>query len=116
MQRSLLVVLFIGSGASALIYELVWFQLLQLVIGSSAISLGVILATFMGGLCVGGLLLPRIIPARRHPLQVLAVLEAGTAILAILVVLGMPQLATLYAAFGSFKLGTVMLCAICLLP
>ena len=116
MLRSILVVLFIGSGTSALIYELVWFQLLQLVIGSSAISLGVILATFMGGLCVGGLLLPRIIPAYRHPLRVLAVLEAGTAVLAILIVLRMPQLAMLYAGFGSHMLGTAMLCVICLLP
>ena len=32
----LLLILFIGSGCSALIYEVVWLQLLQLVIGSSA--------------------------------------------------------------------------------
>ena len=31
----LLLFLFIGSGCAALIYEIVWFQLLQLVIGSS---------------------------------------------------------------------------------
>src|ERR1039458_5171835 len=44
----LLLVLFACSGCSALIYEIVWYQLLQLVIGSSAVSLGVLLATFMG--------------------------------------------------------------------
>ena len=54
-----LLLLFAGSGCSALIYEIVWYQLLQLVIGSTAISLGVLLATFMGGLCLGSLLLPR---------------------------------------------------------
>ena len=42
-----LFLLFIGSGCAALIYEIVWFQLLQLVIGSSAISLGILLGTFM---------------------------------------------------------------------
>ena len=47
----LLLILFAGSGCSALIYEIVWYQLLQLVIGSSAVSLGVLLATIMGGLC-----------------------------------------------------------------
>jgi spermidine synthase len=31
-----IVVLFVGSGCAALIYEVVWFQLLQLTIGSSA--------------------------------------------------------------------------------
>jgi len=35
----LLVVLFAGSGCAALIYEIVWFQMLQLVIGSSAVDL-----------------------------------------------------------------------------
>lgn len=32
-----LVLLFVGSGCAALIYEVVWFQLLQLVIGASAL-------------------------------------------------------------------------------
>ena len=44
----LLVILFIGSGCAALIYEIVWFQMLSLIVGSSAISLGVLLGTFMG--------------------------------------------------------------------
>jgi len=52
-----LLVLFVGSGCAALIYEVVWFQLLQLVVGSSAVSLGVLLGTYMGGMCLGSLLL-----------------------------------------------------------
>ena len=47
-----------GSGVAALIYEIVWFQLLELVIGSTAVSLGILLATFMGGMCLGSLILP----------------------------------------------------------
>ncbi len=35
-----LLLLFVGSGCAALIYEVVWFQLLELVIGSSAVSIG----------------------------------------------------------------------------
>ena len=58
---SALVALFVLSGIAALMYEVVWFQLLELVIGSSAISLGVLLATYMGGMCLGSLLLPRLI-------------------------------------------------------
>jgi len=38
----LLIVLFVGSGCAALIYEIVWFQLLSLNLGSSSISLGVL--------------------------------------------------------------------------
>src|SRR5262249_32759846 len=63
----LLPLLFAASGCAALIYQVVWFQLLSLALGASAISLGVLLATFMGGLCLGSLLLPRLVPAGRHP-------------------------------------------------
>ncbi len=38
--------LFAGSGCAALVYEIVWFQQLELVIGSSAISLGILLAVY----------------------------------------------------------------------
>ena len=59
-----LLLLFAASGCSALIYEIVWYQLLQLVIGSTAVSMGVLLAAFMGGLCLGSLGLPRVARAR----------------------------------------------------
>src|SRR5436309_9686881 len=95
----LLLVLFAGSGCSALIYEIVWYQLLQLVIGSSAISLGVLLATFMGGLCAGSLALPRLRWARnRHPLLVYAKVEFGIALCGVLVLFGMPLVDGVYTA------------------
>ena len=53
MVLGLVLVLFVGSGCAAMIYEVVWLQLLQLVIGSTALSLGVLLGTFMGGMCLG---------------------------------------------------------------
>ena len=45
----LVLLLFAASGCAALIYEITWYQLLQLALGSTAISLGVLLASFMGG-------------------------------------------------------------------
>src|SRR5690348_776331 len=65
-----LVVLFIGSGCAALIYEIVWFQMLSLIVGSSALSLGVILGTFMGGMCIGSIWLSKVNSRRHHPLRV----------------------------------------------
>ena len=59
----LLLLLFVGSGCAAMIYEVVWLPLLQLVIGSTAASLGVLLGTFMGGMCLGSLLLPLMVCA-----------------------------------------------------
>src|SRR5258705_629186 len=116
----LLLVLFIGSGCAALIYEIVWFQLLQLVIGSSAISLGVLLGTFMGGMCLGSLLLPRVISSHQHPLRVYAMLELGIGIIGLLILFGMPLVGGVYTAWaGSGVLGIVLraiAAGICLLP
>ena len=95
-----LFLLFVGSGCAALIYEIVWFQLLQLVIGSSSISLGILLGTFMGGMCLGSLLLPRLIPAREHPLRVYAALELGIGLLAIAILVGMPLVGGIYTAWA----------------
>lgn len=113
----LLVVLFVASGCSALIYEIVWFQLLQLVIGSTGISMGVLLGTFMGGMCAGSLLLPRLISARRHPLRVYAVLELGIAAIALLVLRGMPWIADTYTHMAGHGIAARALVGmICLLP
>ena len=77
-----------ASGCAALIYEIVWLQLLQLVIGSSAVSLGLLLAAYMGGLCAGSALLARLVPPGCHPLRVYASLEAGIGVLGLLVLFG----------------------------
>jgi spermidine synthase len=115
-----LFLLFVGSGCAALIYEIVWFQLLQLVIGSSSISLGILLGTFMGGMCLGSLLLPRLIPAREHPLRVYAALEAGIGLLAIVILVAMPLVGGIYTAWaGEGVTGIVfraIIAGICLLP
>ncbi|MFZ3315700.1 spermidine synthase [Mycobacterium sp.] len=116
----LLLVLFFGSGCAALIYEIVWFQLLQLIVGSSAVSLGVLLGTYMGGMCLGSLLLPRYVSARRHPLRVYALIEGGIGVCGLVVLLMLPLLDHLYAAVGGSGLfGMLMravLAAVCLLP
>jgi spermidine synthase len=115
-----LLMLFAGSGCSALIYEIVWYQLLQLVIGSTAISLGVLLATFMGGLCLGSLLLPRFLSAQRHPLRVYAAVELGIGVCGILALTGMPLVSGIYVAFAAYGLPSVLIravvSAVCLLP
>ena len=85
-----LLFLFVGSGTAALVYEIVWFEMLQLVIGATGISLGVLLGTFMGGMFLGSLLLPRVVPRRAHPLRVYAAIEAGIAVLAVLLHFAIP--------------------------
>ncbi len=115
-----LVLLFVASGCAALIYEIVWLQLLGLVIGASAISLGVLLATFMGGMCIGSLLFPRLIPQRMHPLLVYGLLEFAIGMIA-LIEPGLINWATdFYTHLASPGAGAIALRAviagICLLP
>ena len=93
-----LLVLFAASGCSALIYEIVWYQLLQLAIGSTAVSMGVLLATFMGGLCIGSLALPRLTSRGWHPLRVYAWLEAGIGIFGLLALVTLPLINRVYIA------------------
>ncbi len=103
----LLMCLFVGSGCAALIYEVVWFQILQLVIGSSAVSLGILLGTYMGGMCLGSLFFARLISPQYHPLRVYALLELGIGLLGLILLFFIPNLNRFYAAHFSenFSLG-----------
>jgi spermidine synthase len=116
----LLLLLFAGSGCSGLIYEIVWYHMLQLEIGSTAVSLGVLLATFMGGLCIGSIGLPRLKAASGDPLRLYAALEAGIAVCGMLVLVLMPLVGKAYLAVAAHGLENMLLrgllAAICMLP
>jgi len=115
-----LLLLFVGSGCAALIYEIVWFQLLQLSVGSSAVSLGILLGIFMGGMCLGSLMLPRVVGQQHHPLRVYALLELGIGVCGIAVLYGVPLIGAWYTTIAGTGQSGVYLRAIvagiCLLP
>ncbi|MDE2832833.1 MAG: SAM-dependent methyltransferase, partial [Gemmatimonadota bacterium] len=89
-----------------------------LIIGSSAISLGILLGTFMGGMCVGSVMLSRVISTRYHPLKVYALLELGIGVAGLILLFVLPLIGTVYIGvatygfWGHFLRGIV--CAICL--
>jgi spermidine synthase len=115
-----LLLLFVGSGCAALIYEVVWFQLLQLSIGSSAVSLGVLLGIYMGGMCLGSLLLPKYLNPRYHPLKVYAYLELGIGLLGVIVLFAVPIVGRIYTSIaGTGQVNLILraiVAGICLLP
>jgi spermidine synthase len=115
-----LLLLFVGSGCAALIYEVVWLQLLQLSIGSSAVSVAILLGIFMGGMCLGSLLLPKYIDPRRHPLRVYAFLELGIGFFGIIVLFLVPAIGNVYTKIaGSGQVSLLLraiVAGICLLP
>lgn len=116
----LLLLVSTGSGCAALIYEIVWFQQLELVIGSSAISTAVLLGTFMGGMGLGNLLLADRAGVRRHPMLVYAALEVGIGCWAIVVWLALPAIGRFYFqanSLGQFDyVARALICSVLLLP
>ncbi len=114
----LMFVLFIGSGCAALIYEIVWYQALSLIVGSNAISLGVVLATFMGGMCLGSLLFPKFVNSAEHPLRIYAKFEAGIAACGLAILFVLPHVGGLYTSMGGPGFSGMLLrglfCAVCL--
>ncbi|MFY9342374.1 MAG: SAM-dependent methyltransferase, partial [Planctomycetota bacterium] len=114
-----MLLLFAGSGCAALLYEVVWFHLLRLVVGCSSVSIAFLLASFMGGMCLGTLLLPRCVGRHRHPLRVYALLELGIGAIGLLLPVALPWLGDLYQQHaGSGMSGLVWrgtLCGVVLL-
>jgi spermidine synthase len=97
-MRGRLHVLFFLSGASSLIYELIWHRYLNLLFGVSTLAVSAVLAAFMGGLALGGALFGRRADRARHPLRLYALLEGGIAAGALLVPIAFAALAPVYTA------------------
>lgn len=118
--RNALLLLFIGSGCAALIYEVVWYQSLALIVGSSAVSMAVVLATYMGGMGLGSLLFLRWRGRLGHPLRIYMQLELLIALFGLLVLYVLPWAGGLYTAIGgggfSGFLVRGLFCALFLLP
>ena len=96
LAPALLFLIFFLSGASALIYEVVWTRALALVFGVTIHAVSVVLAAFMGGLAVGSYLAgPRADRARR-PLRSYALVELGIGLSGALSLLVLERLPALY--------------------
>jgi spermidine synthase len=91
--------LFFFSGASALVYEVVWTRELTYVFGGSAFAIATVLAAFMAGLALGSKVLGGLIDRRGHPLVVYALLEVGIAVFAVVLPVIFGLLPRVYAPF-----------------
>jgi len=70
--------IFLLSGAAALLFETLWFRLAGLTFGNTAWASALVLTSFMSGLAAGNLLAARMTP--RNALRLYALLEAGIAV------------------------------------
>jgi spermidine synthase len=73
--RSLLLGSFFLTGASSLVFEVVWTRLLLLSLGATALAMGAVLGAFMAGMAVGSHLAGSRLVSRLDPIVAYAVLE-----------------------------------------
>jgi spermidine synthase len=123
--RRLIGLCFVFSGATGLIYEVLWARMLGLVFGATTLAISTVLAAFMGGLALGSAVAGRLAHRIRKPLSVYGWMEIGIAIYALLVPLLFRWVDNLYAliwqqfqpGFFTFSLWRFLLsCLMLLVP
>ena len=85
-MRALAICCFFLSGASGLIFQVIWSRQFSLVFGSTSLATSTVLTAFMAGLALGSYLAGRLADRLGDPLRAYALAEAGVGLLA----LGLP--------------------------
>src|SRR5262245_60077371 len=87
------------SGFSALLYQVVWAREFAVVLGSTVQAISTVLAAFMAGLGLGGIVGGSFVDrSRRTPLKTYAVIEIGIALAVILLQFIVSALPHIYGA------------------
>src|SRR5215203_2557143 len=76
---------FVVSGATGLMYEVLWARMLGLVFGATTLAVSTVLAAFMGGLALGSALAGRLAPRIKRPIAAYGWMEIGIAAYALIV-------------------------------
>jgi spermidine synthase len=88
---------FVLSGATGLIYEVLWARMLGLVFGATTLAVSTVLAAFMGGLALGSALAGRLAARIARPMRAYGIFEIGIALYALAVPLLFALIDNLYA-------------------
>ncbi|GEM_PF-1509073 len=96
----LLKLAFILSGATGLIYEIVWGRMLATSLGSTIVAASIVMGVFMGGLALGARFFGSRADKVSFPLKMYALLEAGIGISALVVSTVLPHLQQWYPALS----------------
>lgn len=111
----LALILFV-SGFCSLVYQIAWLRQFRLIFGASTLANGAVVAIFIGGLGVGGLLFGRRIDRHARPLWLYARIEGGIALsTAVTPLLLYAARASYIALGGSLALGSAGATAVRLL-
>ena len=99
--------LFLLSGASALIYQVLWLRKFTLVLGNSLYSASVVLAAFMCGMALGSWLIGKRSARIADPVRLYALLEAGVGLSALLLTFAIVPLGSLLARVHGASAGSL---------
>ena len=95
--RPIVWLIFILSGASGLIYEVIWMRQLTLIFGSTVFATSTVLTAFMAGLALGSYYFGRKIDeSTQSPLRIYALLEAGIGVFCLVWPLILAALGAIY--------------------
>ena len=116
---------FFLSGATGLVYEVLWIRMLGLVFGHTVFAVTTVLTAFMAGLGLGSWTFGRLADRHPRPLRLYGVLEIGVGLFCLMVPLLLPVVERAYLAlarglslsFLTFSLAQfVLVLALLLLP
>src|SRR6266700_3882741 len=96
--KSILYVIFFLSGATGLVYEVIWVRLTGLIFGNTSQAISTVLGAFMAGLALGSWKLGKKADRTNNPLRMYGLLEIGSGLSAALVPLIFRALDTVYWA------------------
>src|SRR5437016_159247 len=98
--KSILYVIFFLSGATGLVYEVIWVRLTGLVFGNTSHAISTVLGAFMAGLALGSWKLGQRADRTENPLRMYGLLEIGIGISAAVVPLVFRAVDTFYWAMA----------------
>ncbi len=109
LLQACLLLLFLLSGASGLIYEVVWLRMLIRAFGVTVYAVSTVLVVYMSGLAIGSLLAGRWMKRMGDPLLLYGAAEVGIALTAMLSTLAMGYMPAVLPAVGAAGAGKVLL-------
>ncbi len=80
VAASVVFVCFFLSGATGLVYQVVWLRMLSLTFGHTVYAITTVLAAFMAGLALGSLLFARVAGRVRRPIMAYGLIEIGSGV------------------------------------
>jgi len=99
-RRGLVSALFVCTGASGLVFEILWVKQLTLVVSSTTFAISLTVSVFLGGLMLGAELAGRLSRRITRPLRAYAITELAAGALAAGVTLLLPRLPAVAEALG----------------